>query len=103
MLQELYNNLDAWAAFGFVFQMAFASRFLVQWIVSERRRESVIPIAFWYLSLVGSAGLFVYAVGRADPVIAVGQSLGVVIYVRNLVLIYRARRSAGATDTAQKG
>jgi lipid-A-disaccharide synthase-like uncharacterized protein len=104
MLQELYNNLDAWAAFGFVFQMAFASRFVIQWIASERRRESVIPIAFWYLSLIGSAGLFIYAAfGRADPVIALGQSLGVVIYVRNLVLIYRSRRGTSEPEVPQAG
>ena len=94
MLQQLFNNLDAWAAFGFLFQGVFASRFIVQWIASERRRESVVPVAFWYLSLIGSGGLFIYAVGRADPVIAVGQCLGTIIYVRNLALISRSRRAS---------
>jgi len=83
-----------WLVLGMGGQLAFASRFLVQWIVSERRGESVIPIAFWYLSLGGSAILLAYAIHRRDPVFIVGQSFGSVVYIRNLMLIHRKRANA---------
>jgi len=83
-----------WLILGMGGQLAFASRFLVQWIVSERRGESVIPIAFWYLSLGGSAILLAYAIHRRDPVFIVGQSFGSVVYIRNLMLIHRKRADA---------
>ena len=92
MWQELISKLDFWAAFGLVAQLAFTARFVVQWIVSEREGKSVIPLAFWYLSLFGSTGLLAYAIVRADPIFILGQSLGSIIYLRNLTLIYRERR-----------
>ena len=82
-------NLDFWAILGLVAQLAFTGRFLVQWIASERAKKSVIPISFWYLSLLGSAGLLFYAIVRADPVFILGQSFGSIVYVRNLMLIHR--------------
>ncbi len=88
---RLYENLDLWGAFGLTFQAAFMARFLVQWIASERTGESVIPIAFWYLSLIGSTGVLIYGIGRGDPVIILGQAFGTIVYVRNLMLIYRRR------------
>lgn len=91
-------HLDLWAVFGFTFQAAFMARFLVQWIASERLGKSVIPISFWYLSLIGSVGVLVYAIGRGDVVIICGQSFGTVVYVRNLALIYRERRTATIDD-----
>ena len=92
MWQKLVTKLDFWAAFGLVAQLAFTARFVVQWITSEREGKSVIPLAFWYFSLFGSTGLLVYAIVRADPIFILGQSLGSVIYLRNLTLIYRERR-----------
>jgi lipid-A-disaccharide synthase-like uncharacterized protein len=89
----LVTKLDFWAAFGLVAQLAFTARFVVQWITSERAGKSIIPLGFWYFSLVGSTGLLVYAIVRADPIFILGQSLGSVIYLRNLMLIYRERRS----------
>jgi lipid-A-disaccharide synthase-like uncharacterized protein len=83
---------NLWLAVGFAGQMAFSARFLVQWIVSEARRESVIPIPFWYFSLVGGSLLLIYAIHRKDPVFIVGQGAGLIIYTRNLVLISRRRR-----------
>ncbi len=74
---------------GFTGQGLFASRFIIQWIYSERIGRSAIPIAFWYLSIFGGLGLLTYAIFRKDPVIIVGQTFGVFIYVRNLILIYR--------------
>lgn len=91
MWQEFYSKLDAWAVVGLVAQIAFASRFIVQWIASERRGESIIPISFWYLSLIGTSGLLLYAIVRADPIFILGQSMGSIIYTRNLMLIYRRR------------
>jgi len=97
MWQELVTKLDFWAAFGLVAQLAFTARFVVQWIASERRGKSVIPLAFWYLSLGGSTGLLLYALARADPIFILGQSLGSIIYLRNLTLVYRERRADQAT------
>lgn len=76
-----------WTAFGFVGQSLFTSRFLVQWWISERVGESIMPKLFWYLSLIGSLMLLTYAIAVKDPVIILGQAFGVVIYVRNLMLI----------------
>ena len=77
-----------WVAFGFAAQFVFAMRFIVQWIASERRRRSYVPVVFWYLSICGGLMLLTYAIQRRDPVFMAGQSLGVFIYVRNLILIY---------------
>ena len=93
--QDLVTKLDFWAAFGLVAQLAFTARFVVQWITSERAGRSIIPLGFWYFSLVGSMGLLVYAIVRADPIFILGQSLGSIIYLRNLMLIYRERRETG--------
>ncbi len=81
-----------WLVIGFAGQVFFTARFLVQWIVSERRGESVIPLAFWWLSLLGGATLLSYAIWRQDPVFIVGQAAGLLVYGRNLALIGRARR-----------
>ncbi len=83
-----------WMCFGFAAQMVFFLRFLVQWIVSERKRESVIPVSFWYLSICGSLGLLLYSLHRRDPVFIAGNSLGLLIYVRNLCLIHRKKSAA---------
>ena len=86
-------GVDSWGEFVWVIvglggQFMFMSRFLVQWIASERAKKSVIPIAFWYFSIGGGLILFTYAVYRGDPVFILGQSLGIFIYARNLWLIY---------------
>ena len=76
---------------GFFGQAVFASRFIIQWIYSEKKGQSSIPIVFWYLSVIGGLTLLVYAIYRRDPVIIMGQSFGVLIYIRNLVLIYKKK------------
>ena len=76
---------------GFVGQGLFASRFIVQWIYSEKKGESSIPIVFWYLSIFGGFGLLIYAIFRKDPVIITGQLFGIFIYTRNLFLIHRKK------------
>lgn len=80
-----------WLIFGFLGQGFFSARFLVQWIYSERHKQSIVPIAFWFLSLGGSFALLAYAIHRKDPVFILGQSMGFLIYTRNLVLIRRVR------------
>ena len=74
-------------------QGLFASRFIFQWIYSEKRGESSIPIIFWYLSIFGGIGLLSYAIFRKDPVIISGQLFGIFIYLRNLILIYKKKNN----------
>jgi len=81
-----------WAGIGFVGQLAFSGRMLVQWFVSEKRKESVIPEIFWWLSLGGGLLLFAYFVWRQDLIGVLGQSSGIVIYARNIKLIKKSAR-----------
>ena len=76
-----------WLIIGFIGQTIFASRFLIQWIVSERASKSIIPNIFWWISIVGSLILLSYAIHKVDPVFIVGQSCGFLIYSRNIYLI----------------
>lgn len=89
------EGFGIWKAVGFLGLLIFSSRFIVQWIVSERRKESVIPVSFWYLSIVGSLCLLAYALVQRDPVFILSYLFNGFIYIRNLYLI-RARRSAQA-------
>lgn len=88
-INELSNYELFFLIIGFAGQGLFASRFIVQWVYSERKGESSIPIIFWYLSIFGGFGLLTYAIFRQDPVIILGQSFGIIIYLRNLILIYK--------------
>ncbi|MBW1750878.1 MAG: lipid-A-disaccharide synthase N-terminal domain-containing protein [Deltaproteobacteria bacterium] len=81
-----------WLIVGFAGQLCFTSRFLVQWLVSERQKKSIIPLAFWYFSILGGATLLSYAIYRKDPVFILGQSTGLLIYFRNLYFIRREAR-----------
>jgi lipid-A-disaccharide synthase-like uncharacterized protein len=83
-----------WLTIGFVGQLLFTARFLVQWLASERRRDSVVPVAFWYFSLAGGLTLFTYATYKRDPVFMLGQGMGLVVYIRNLMLLRQAQRRA---------
>ena len=91
-----FNNLDnieiLFLAIGFIGQGLFASRFIFQWIYSEKKGESSIPLIFWYLSIFGGIGLLTYAIFRKDPVIIIGQLFGIFIYLRNLILIYNKKK-----------
>lgn len=84
---------EAWLVIGFLGQACFASRFLVQWMASERAGRSVVPRVFWYLSIAGGAIVLCYAIWRRDPVFIVGQSAGLFVYLRNLVLLRREDRA----------
>lgn len=80
-------------------QVIFATRFLIQWIASEKKKESHIPLLFWYLSLLGSMILLSYAIHRRDPVFILGQSFGFIVYIRNLMLIYKKRWNPASDST----
>jgi lipid-A-disaccharide synthase-like uncharacterized protein len=86
----------AWLAVGFAGQLLFSGRFFVQWIASERKKASVVPVAFWWLSLAGGATLLAYAIHRRDPVFVLGQAFGLLVYGRNLALVRGSGTSAGA-------
>jgi lipid-A-disaccharide synthase-like uncharacterized protein len=81
-----------WLSVGFLGQAFFSSRFLVQWIASERKKESVVPVSFWFFSIGGGATLLIYAIYRQDPVFILGQGAGLLVYLRNLYLIRRKQR-----------
>jgi lipid-A-disaccharide synthase-like uncharacterized protein len=83
-----------WVGVGFLGQAMFSMRFLVQWLQSERQRRSVIPVAFWYFSILGGITLLAYSIWRQDPVFILGQGAGLVIYARNLYFIWRERSLA---------
>ena len=87
-----------WLTVGFLGQGLFFTRWIVQWFRSERERESTIPLSFWYLSLIGGLITLAYAIYRKDPVFIAGQSLGAVVYLRNLILIYRNKASLHLTS-----
>lgn len=97
-----------WLMIGFLGQAVFTARFLAQWIASEKKRDSVVPVIFWWLSMGGGVLLLAYAIHRRDPVITVGQSMGVFIYIRNLMLVAKqkriaARRARAAESVAASG
>lgn len=112
LLAELLSQFqNPWVLFGFAAQFVFFLRFIIQWIASERAQTTVVPNAFWYLSIVGALMILIYAIYRLDIVFIAGQGAALMIYVRNLVLAGKhhkhnvptkyTRTSAGPTS-AQK-
>jgi lipid-A-disaccharide synthase-like uncharacterized protein len=85
-----------WIGIGFLGQGLFFGRWVVQWIASERTAESRVPISFWYMSLIGGLITLAYAIYRMDPVFIAGQSIGSVVYIRNLVLIHHTDHTKNA-------
>ena len=82
-----------WVIIGFIGQGLFSARFILQWIVSERKKQSIIPVGFWYFSLLGGVTLFAYALHKEDPVFIVGQGAGLLVYSRNLYLIRKRAKT----------
>ena len=80
-----------WLILGLFGQALFSARILVQWIATERQKRSVVPVAFWWLSIAGSLTLLSYAIYRKDPVFILGQSFGTTVYIRNLYFIRKQR------------
>jgi lipid-A-disaccharide synthase-like uncharacterized protein len=98
-LHEVFvAKFDFWLVFGLVAQLLFAARFIVQWISSERAGKSVVPFAFWLFSMGGGLMTLVYGLVKREPVIIFGQGLATIIYVRNIMLIFKARE-----QTEQRG
>jgi lipid-A-disaccharide synthase-like uncharacterized protein len=89
-----------WLGIGFAAQLMFSMRFIVQWIASERARQSIVPETFWYFSCAGGAMLFAYAIYRMDPVFVLGQGAGLFIYGRNIHLIWQTRLKARDASAA---
>jgi len=87
------EQFDFWIILGFVAQFFFMMRFVIQWIASERVGRSIVPVAFWFFSIGGGSLLLIYAVQRQDPVFIAGQGLGLLIYLRNLWLIFKEKRN----------
>lgn len=87
-----------WLGIGFFGQGLFFTRWVVQWVASERSAESRVPLAFWYMSLSGGLITLAYAIYRRDPVFIAGQSVGAFVYLRNLMLIYRTGQAPNESD-----
>ena len=90
-------NLNFWLIFGFFGQFLFFMRFVIQWIHSERKGESTVPIHFWYFSIAGAIVILIYAIQIKDIVFMTGQGLALLIYFRNLVLIKRVKKLQDAS------
>ncbi len=91
-----------WVGIGFFGQALFFGRWVIQWIVSEKKSQSEVPISFWYMSLIGGLITLAYAIYRLDPVFIAGQSVGSVVYIRNLMFIYRTGRPKGSEGSVSK-
>ena len=105
LINRLFNITSPigilWVTIGLLGQALFTGRMLVQWVASERRRRSTIPVAFWWMSLLGASMLLAYFIWRKDIVGILGQGLGWMIYVRNLSMIYqRGPAKPGIEDDA---
>ena len=90
--------MNIWLVIGLSGQLFFGTRFLIQWFCSEKRKESHIPVTFWYCSLAGGIILLGYAIHQKDPVFIIGQSTGVIVYLRNLMLISRRKKQVEDRD-----
>lgn len=101
MLESLTAELaqePVWTVIGFLGQVTFGGRFILQWIVSEYKKKSHVPTAFWFLSLAGSLILLVYSIHRREPVFILGFSINMLIYVRNLHLIFKHAKTGEITS-----
>lgn len=92
------HNLNIWLAVGIFGQALFASRFIIQWLYSERAKRVVVPTVFWWISLGGGLVLTAYAIHKRDLVFTLGQFSGLFIYSRNLWLLHTAKRREVVTD-----
>jgi lipid-A-disaccharide synthase-like uncharacterized protein len=89
--ETFVTKFDVWIIVGLGAQLMFTGRFLVQWISSERAGKSIIPLGFWFFSVAGGALTMIYGIAKREPVIIFGQFLAMLIYLRNLVLIFKPR------------
>lgn len=94
--ETFVDKFDFWLIFGLIAQLVFAARFVVQWISSERAGRSVVPFAFWFISMAGGLMTLLYGIVKREPVIIFGQCVATLIYVRNIMLIYKEQRTKRA-------
>ena len=94
-IKELRSNNTTkdtiWQVIGFIGQIMFSMRFILQWLASEKQKQSVMPVSFWYFSMFGSVILLSYAIYQKDPVFILGQSFGMIVYLRNLFFIFKSK------------
>jgi len=105
MLDSFINELSKepfWTTVGFVGQATFGGRFILQWIVSEYKKKSHVPTAFWFISLVGSLILLIYSIHRYEPIFILGFSLNTLIYIRNINLIYSHKKRGQVTPIEEQ-
>ena len=96
MIAYVSSHINAiWLCIGMFGQGLFSGRFLIQWLASERIKQSIVPNLFWYFSLAGGLTLLAYAIHRKDPVIILGQASGILVYARNLYFIHNKKHSSG--------
>jgi lipid-A-disaccharide synthase-like uncharacterized protein len=93
---EWFTTMNLMKTVGLAGQVIFGTRFFVQWFASERAKRSVIPLAFWYISVAGGLLTLVYAFYIQEPVFILSQLGGLVIYTRNLMFIHRGKRGTAA-------
>lgn len=98
---EIFSIETLWVAIGLAGQGLFFVRWLLQWVTSERQRRSVIPISFWYLSMLGAVVLLAYSIYREDPVFIMGNVFNSAVYARNLYLIHRSRAENASRDEVE--
>lgn len=99
---KIYSMSDMlWLGLGVLAQLMFSLRFILQWLASEKAKRSVVPTAFWWFSLIGGAMLLVYGIRRGEPVIILGQSLGIIVYVRNLMLLNQDEKTVLPVETSR--
>ena len=82
-----------WLTLGFAAQGLFGMRFLIQWIHSEKHRKSMVPITFWWFSVIGGISMLIYSIHLRDPVFISGQAFGLIVYIRNIWLLYNERKA----------
>ena len=102
VIEKLFRNEDIplWlVVYGSMGQILFTLRFIYQWYYSRREGESELPAGFWIISLAGSLLIVSYALMRRDPVLILGQSFGLISYIRNLVILRNQKKSTGATSS----
>lgn len=96
---KIHSTSDlVWLGLGVIAQLMFSLRFIIQWLVSEKAKRSVMPTAFWWFSLIGGLMLLAYGVHRGEPIIILGQGLGIIVYIRNLMLVHQGRKTDLPTE-----
>ncbi|HBR18967.1 MAG: hypothetical protein A2Y13_07570 [Planctomycetes bacterium GWC2_45_44] len=97
LVKEFTSEPVIWTVVGLAGQFTFGGRFVIQWLASELKKQSHVPVSFWYLSLVGSIIMLIYSIHRQEPIIVMGFVLNILIYVRNLHLIYIHKKTGEIT------